>query len=113
MGTVKGGRIICDVCGKDCTRLYGMRFDARRNITYDSEVQAEFAKVDELYGKHEFVFCWICSIKAFGMKTLSEKKDLVKNKGIPEYVKDDIEKENRKLEENKKLEAGNAGKKSG
>ena len=70
MGTVRGGRIICDSCGRDCTRLYGMRFDQNRNMSTDREVQKEFKRIEEIFGKREFVFCWECSVKAFGAKPL-------------------------------------------
>lgn len=75
MGTVHGGRIICDSCGRDCTRLYGMRFDARKNISFDSEIQDEFRRIDEIFGKHEFIFCWECSIRAFGAKPVKKENE--------------------------------------
>ena len=74
MGTVRGGRIICDACGNDCTRLHGMRMDVRRVVAGDAEVKKLTDEVDKVYGKHDFIVCWMCTAKSLGIKTLAEQQ---------------------------------------
>ena len=74
MATLRGGAKICDGCGDDCTRLYGFAMEVRKNMMQDMQVMKEVDKVDEEFGQHDFVFCWSCTAKAFGAKTLEEKE---------------------------------------
>jgi hypothetical protein len=66
------GKFICSACGRDCTHLYGFIMQKRTTLT---RMQAEdFSNVDKEFGKSDFVFCWSCTAKAFGAKTLAEKE---------------------------------------
>ena len=67
------GQLICEGCGKDCTRLYGFALMTRGAIR-DNQQQKELDKAKEEFGKAEFVWCWSCTAKAFGAKTLAEKE---------------------------------------
>ena len=74
MATLRGGAKICDSCGADCTRLYGFAMEVRKNMMQDRQVMMEVDKVDEAFGQHDFLFCWSCTAKAFGAKTLEQKE---------------------------------------
>lgn len=65
------GRYVCSTCGCDCTSLYGFAMQKRSSLTR-SQLE-EFDRVLKEFGQSEFVFCWSCTAKAFGAKTLAEK----------------------------------------
>ena len=74
MATLRGGAKICDGCGYDCTRLYGFAMEVRKNMMQDLQVMKEVDKIKDEFGQHDFVFCWSCTAKGFGAKTLEEKE---------------------------------------
>ena len=67
------GRMLCDICGKDCTRLWGFILGTR-GIVRDKQQQEILGDAKKEFGKSEFVFCWSCTAKAFGVKTLAEQE---------------------------------------
>ena len=73
------GQLICARCGKDCSRLWGFMLGVRGQIR-DRMMQQELDKVKEEFGENEFVICWGCTAKAFGIKNLAEKKELEEQK---------------------------------
>jgi len=60
------GRLICDGCGKDCTDLYGFALMVRGTVRNQRQQEA-LAEVKKQFGKEEFVWCWSCTAKAFGV----------------------------------------------
>lgn len=60
------GRLFCEKCGKDCTDLYGFALMTRGTIR-NQRTQQELAEAKKLLGKEEFVWCWTCTAKAFGV----------------------------------------------
>ena len=69
MGTVRGGRIVCDRCGEDCKALYGFAMTVHKAAqTYNNEVKSIVDKIDAKYGKHDFIICWDCTIEMMGIK---------------------------------------------
>ncbi len=70
------GRLYCEKCGKDCTNLYGFALMTRGTIR-DQRIQKELEEVKKELGKEEFVWCWTCTAKMFGVteKKEEEKKD--------------------------------------
>ncbi len=75
------GRFVCSACGRDCTPLYGYIMQKRSTLT--RQQIEEFDRVQKEYGQSEFVFCWGCTAKAFGVKTLAEKAEAEKPKARP------------------------------
>jgi len=67
------GQLICDRCGKNCTALYGFALMVRGTIRGKQQQEA-MAEVQKEFGKSEFCFCWPCTAKVFGAKTLAEKE---------------------------------------
>ncbi len=84
------GKLICAKCGKDCSKLWGFMLGVR-GVIRDRMMQQELDKVKEEFGEQEFVICWGCTAKAFGIKTLAEKKEIEDAK-TPEIPKEKIEK---------------------
>lgn len=74
MATIRGGAKICDGCGKDCTHLYGMVMEVRKDMMQNARVKVVYEKIDEIFGQHDFIFCWECTAKAFGAMTLAQKR---------------------------------------
>jgi len=87
MATVVGGRIICDSCGRDCTKLYGLKFEVR--AYRDAELRVEVDRIDRVYGKHDFVFCWECCVRKLGAKTLVEQAAIKVKEGVHEEPRAD------------------------
>jgi hypothetical protein len=67
------GKLTCEVCGCDCTNLYGFALATRGTIR-NQGTQTELAKVKKEFGKEDFYFCWSCVAKAFGAKPLPIKE---------------------------------------
>ena len=76
MVTVHGGKIICDNCGRDCTKLYGLKFEVR-TTKFDKSLQTEVERIDKIFGKHDFVFCWECCIRSLGAKPVENIEEKV------------------------------------
>ena len=75
MGTVKGGRIICNKCNEDCTNLYGFSMSVDRVAhTQNEKIKEIITKIDKKYGKHDFIICWDCTIAMMGIETLASKQ---------------------------------------
>ncbi len=76
MGTVRGGGIECDRCGVECRALYGfaMSIDRVAN-THNENVKNIVKKIDEKYGKHDFIICWDCTIRMMGILSLVQKAE--------------------------------------
>jgi len=91
MVSVNMGILECSRCGCECTNLYGLTFTVPEQRIYNNpKVFAAVKKLDEDYGRHNFVFCLPCCLEAMGVGKL--KKD---NKE-PEQVQVDnsVEKKN-------------------
>ncbi|MCJ7828723.1 MAG: hypothetical protein MUP81_03160 [Dehalococcoidia bacterium] len=67
------GQLICENCGKNCNKLWGFMLGVRGQIR-DQQQQKELAEVKKEFGKEEFVWCWSCTAKMFGAKTLAQKE---------------------------------------
>lgn len=76
------GRLICEKCGVDCTALYGFALMTRGTIR-DQRTQKELDEVKKVFGKNEFVWCWGCTVEAFGVKPVAERKVEEKRNEIP------------------------------
>jgi hypothetical protein len=77
------GKRICDVCGDDCTYVYGFALERRGNL--NAGQQAGFNKIKEKFGKQELSVCVFCAAKAFGIKEIKEQeqeKPVAKNDGF-------------------------------
>lgn len=79
------GKRVCDVCGRDCTALYGFIMEVRGNV--NPKQQEELNEVKERFGKYEFVLCWGCMAKNLGIKEIKQKeqeqeKPVAKNEGF-------------------------------
>ena len=74
MGTVRGGSVICDSCGGVCTHLYGMVVQVRKNMLENQRVKEEYEKIEAEFGQRDFIFCYRCTIIAFGAKTSAQKR---------------------------------------
>lgn len=94
------GRLLCEKCGKDCTNLYGFALMTRGTIR-NQQTQRELEEIKKEFGKSEFVWCWSCTAKAFGIKTIAEKEqqkpDLPSPKNnntpnVPEVFKEKLDK---------------------
>ena len=94
MATIKGGVKICDSCGSDCTRLYGFVMEVRKNMSQDARVMKKVDEIDKEFGQHDFLFCWSCTAKAFGVET--EKQKAMAKARDAKGAKDDKQKETKK-----------------
>ena len=76
MGTVRGGEIKCNKCGTECRALYGFAMTVDRvSSVHNEKVKAIVNKIDEKYGRHDFLLCWDCTIQMMGILSIQEKKD--------------------------------------
>ena len=65
----------CDKCGEMCKALYGFQMTVNKVANSTNEhVKKLVAKVDKLYGKHDFVICWPCTVEMMGIPTLAQKR---------------------------------------
>jgi len=79
MGTIKGGKIVCDRCGDDCTKLYGFAMTVDRVAhTHNEQIKEIVSRVDRKYGKHDFIICWDCTIEMMGVLSLAQKAQIDK-----------------------------------
>lgn len=85
------GRLVCDKCGQDCTALYGFALMVRGTIRGKQQQEA-MAEVQKEFGKNEFIFCWSCTAKTFGAKTLAEKEAEAKAAEVPIEAKEETKK---------------------
>ena len=75
MGTVRGGKIVCDKCGVECTALHGFAMTVNRVANFHNDsVKAITDDVSSTYGKHDFIICWKCTIEMMGIPTLGEQR---------------------------------------
>jgi len=75
MGTVRGGQIICDKCGVECKALYGFAMVTNKVASSTNEgVKKITEEVDKVYGKHDFIICWKCTVEMMGIPTLAQQR---------------------------------------
>lgn len=70
------GKYICEKCGRDCTppnHVYGFRLGVGGRINPGQQKEIEDIKKE--FGNSDYTFCWGCTLKIMGVKTLAEKED--------------------------------------
>lgn len=93
MSTITVGKLICDRCGEDCTPPKHLHGFIMRKMPFLTREQAEeFSKIEKEFGKSEFSFCWKCTARMFGAKTLAEKEAIEAGKEVAGQVKPDLPK---------------------
>lgn len=71
--------LVCDICGHNMRNLktgitiVGFRFGISFNPEDDVDT-GEIQRIEDTFGKLSFNICLVCLLKAYGIKTLEEKK---------------------------------------
>lgn len=66
--TDKKEKLVCCICGYEFKKLN----DIGLRIIFD-EKNPEYKRIKQMFGKTEFYVCWICGLKAVGIKEVNVK----------------------------------------
>ena len=67
------GKIYCENCEIECSKLWGSRISLR-SAPADKNTFQEINNIEKEYGKKDFYLCMRCALGLMGVKSLAEKK---------------------------------------
>ena len=72
MNVLKQKEVLCDVCGDNITGFIGLQIEL--NLSELVSAHSEHTKVQNTFGKTKFSLCFVCWLKALGVKPINGDK---------------------------------------
>lgn len=69
MNVLEQKEVLCDVCGDNIAGFIGQQIEL--SISESVSVPSEYTKVQNTFGKTKFSLCFVCWLKALGIKPIN------------------------------------------